>query len=48
MRTSIGGWSEEGTLDENGGSTDLLDLGGSDSDKASKLALSEGKGAQLE
>ena len=41
-----GGWSEEGTLDEIGGVTDLLDLGGSDWDKASKLAQSEGKGAQ--
>jgi len=41
-----GGWSEEGTLDENGGLMDLLDLGVSDWDKASKLAQSEGKGAQ--
>ena len=41
-----GGWSEVGTLDENGGLTDLLDLDGSDWDKASKLAQSEGKGAQ--
>jgi len=41
-----GGWSEEGTPDENGGLTELLDLGGSDWDKTSKLAQSEGKGAQ--
>jgi len=41
-----GGWSEEGMLDENGGLTDLLDLGGSDWDKTSKLAQSEGKAAQ--
>jgi len=41
-----GGWSEEGMPDENGGLTDLLDLGGSDWDKTSKLAQSEGKGAQ--
>ena len=41
-----GGWSEEGTPDENGGLTDLLDLGGSNWDKTSKLAQSEGKGTQ--
>jgi len=41
-----GGWSEEGTPVENGELTDLLDLGGSDWDKTSKLAHSEGKGAQ--
>jgi len=41
-----GGWSEEGTPHENGGLTDLLDLGGSDWDKTGKLAQSEGKGAQ--
>jgi len=41
-----GGWSEDGTPDENGGLTDLLDLGGSDWDKTSKLEQSEGKGAQ--
>jgi len=41
-----GGWSEEGTPDENGELTDLLDLGGSDWDKTSKLAQREGKGAQ--
>jgi len=41
-----GGWSEEGTPDENRGLTELLDLGGSDWDKTSKLAQSEGKGAQ--
>jgi len=41
-----GGWPEEGTPDENGGLTELLDLGGSDWDKTSKLAQSEGKGGQ--
>jgi len=41
-----GGWLEEGTPDENGGLTDLFDLGGSDWDKTSKLAQSEGNGAQ--
>jgi len=41
-----GVWSEEGKPDENGGLTDLLDLGGSDWDKTCKLAQSEGKGAQ--
>jgi len=41
-----GGWSEEGTPDENRGLMDLLDLGGSNWEKTSKLAQSEGKGAQ--
>ena len=41
-----GGWSEEVTLDDNGGLMDSLDLGRSDWDKASKLGQSEGKGAQ--
>ena len=41
-----GGWSDEETLDGNGGPTDVLDLGGSDWDMASKLRQSEGKGAQ--
>ena len=41
-----GSWSEEGMLDANGGLTDLLDLGGSDWDRASKMTQGEGKGAQ--
>jgi len=41
-----GGWSEEETLDDNGGLTDVLDLGGSDWDKTSKVGQSEGKGTQ--
>jgi len=40
------GWSEEETLDDGRGLADVLDLGGSDCDKASKLGQSEGKGAQ--
>jgi len=39
------GWSEEETLDDNGGLTNVLDLGRSDWDKTSKVGQSEGKGA---
>jgi len=41
-----GGWSEEETLDDNGGLMDVLDLGGSDWDKTNKVGQRKGKGAQ--